>query len=100
LGGTLNGEERSYEAQFNGHMIGRHGPAEPVSRTVTITEGCAGSWCADLPMDQDMLTFIEVETGGLPRLYVDACYSWVFQSPTPEQMQSIESCFALGCTAS
>jgi len=98
--GTINGTPRTYEAEFTGQMIGRTGPGQAITRRVAITEGCAGSWCAELPMDRDMLTFIEVETGGLPRLYVGACYSNIFQNPTPEQMESVQTCFELGCTAS
>lgn len=98
--GSLNGEARHYGATFTGHTINRDGLAEPISRTATISETCAGPWCSEMQMDTEVLTFLRIEAGSPPHLSVGPCYSNVFFAPTAEQMQAIQQCFETGCTAS
>ncbi len=93
-------EDRTYEMTFTGHTLDRNGPAEAVNRTVRVIERCAAAWCASVPTDTPVLTFLRIDAGPAPELDVGPCYPDFFANPTDTQIQAILDCFENGCTAS
>jgi hypothetical protein len=98
-GGTTGGEERTYTARFSGHLMNRDGKARSIDREVTVREGCAASWCSELATGQQVLTFLQVDTGAAPLLALGPCYPDFFTSPTQAQLEVVKQCFVTGCTA-
>ncbi len=100
-GGTTGGEPRSYEAFFSGWTIFANGPEERINEPVRVFETCTAEWCAELPMDTEVLTFLQRDPdGGKPTLVLNACQGNLFPEPTEAMMEAITTCFAKGCTAS
>ena len=100
-GGTTGGEPRSYEAYFSGWTIFANGPEERMNAPVRIVETCTAEWCAELPMDTEVLTFLQRDPdGGKPTLLLNACQGNLFTDPTEEHIEAITTCFEKGCTAS
>ncbi|MEM1387888.1 MAG: hypothetical protein AAF748_07040 [Pseudomonadota bacterium] len=99
-GGGAEPEPRRYTATFEGVTLSANGPLEPAEREVTIEETCAGPWCAELAMGEEVLTFLQIDTGGAPLLRVSPCYGSLFFQPTEAQIEAIQYCFEVGCTAS
>ncbi len=98
--GFGNAKQRSYLAHFKGHSLNRNGPFEEIDQSVIVEETCAGMWCAEVNMGQEVLTFLKVQASGSPILTVGPCYDNAFFKPTPAQIKAIQQCFASGCTES
>ena len=76
---------------FEGKSISHRGFDTPVFVPVTITETCLSVWCGKVPLNEDVVVFIEkTETGY--SVEEGPCGGMVFASPTPTDLKRLTNC--------
>ena len=92
----VDGQPRSVKMQFVGKMLGRLGFGETGTVEVTVTTGCAGSFCGPIPTTQTpMLAFLEHKPAGLA-LRSGACAPDYHLTPSLGQLAAVRACMKAG----
>lgn len=83
-------------ATFDGRVLGPDGFVAETRRPVLLDVTCAMSWCGQIEPGAETLAFIEQGEDGL-KVEITPCPQWVFQGPSPEQIDVARSCMTGSC---
>lgn len=92
----LSSKGATIPAIFDGRVLGPDGFVAEARRSVLLEVTCAMSWCGQIEPGAETLAFIEQGEDGL-KVDVAPCPQWVFQGPSPEQIEVARSCMTGSC---
>ena len=100
--GFSGDRSQSVRGRFTGVSIGADPRADGRLNNfpVTITTGCAASWCGQVPpSDYEFIAFVEAKDGARPVLTVGPCPSMLYRA-SPERVRKLRQCLDKDCEPS
>lgn len=81
--------------RFQGRALDQDGFDQTVDRPVSVALSCLGQFCATSLPEGEVLAYLK-QTTTVPRAEVDPCGGWIYENPTPAQIDAVLACHTGG----